>query len=172
MWTWLSRVALQRADRPERDDLEDRRLIGCARGAESKRCFRPACKAFFREKSEICEISCQKSKNSLEMAGDSRFFLMPQGGPKNTKTMKSKKNLTRFTYETAAFQGWRLSLSRAGTVFTKYFSDKQYGSDKASLAAAEAALEQIKAVLEGAKRVDGKLTPTTIRKASKVLEKA
>lgn len=86
--------------------------------------------------------------------------------------MKSKKNLTRFTYETAAFQGWRLSISRAGTVFTKYFSDKQYGGEKPSLAAAEAALTEIKAVLEGAKRVDGKLTPTTIKKASKVLEKA
>ena len=86
--------------------------------------------------------------------------------------MKSKKNLTRFTYETAAFQGWRLSLSRAGTAFTKYFSDKKYGSDKDSLAAAEIALAELKAVLEGAKRVDGKLTPTTVRKASKVLEKA
>jgi hypothetical protein len=86
--------------------------------------------------------------------------------------MKSKKNLTRFTYETAAFQGWRLSLSRAGTAFTKYFSDKKYGSDTASLAAAEVALAELKAVLEGAKRVDGKLTPTTVRKAAKVLEKA
>ena len=86
--------------------------------------------------------------------------------------MKSKKNLTRFTYETAAFQGWRLSLSRAGTAFTKYFSDKKYGSDEDSLAAAEVALAELKAVLEGAKRVDGKLTPTTVRKAAKVLEKA
>lgn len=86
--------------------------------------------------------------------------------------MKSKKNLTRFTYETAAFQGWRLSISRAGTSFTKYFSDKQYGSDKESLAAAEVALAAIKGVLEGAKRVDGKLAPATVRKAEKVLEKA
>ena len=86
--------------------------------------------------------------------------------------MKSKKNLTRFTYETAAFQGWRMSLSRAGTVFTKYFSDKKYGSDQASLEAAEAALAEIKGVLEGAKRVDGKLLPATVRKATKVLGKA
>ncbi len=83
--------------------------------------------------------------------------------------MKSKKNLTRFTYETAAFQGWRLSISRAGTVFTKYYSDKQFGTDKASLAAAESALVEIKTILDGAKRVEGKLTPTTIRKAAKVL---
>lgn len=86
--------------------------------------------------------------------------------------MKSIKNLTRFTYETAAFQGWRLSLSRAGAVFTKYFSDKKYGSDKDSFAAAETALADLKAILEGAKLVNGKHTATTIRKIEKVLEKA
>ena len=53
------------------------------------------------------------------------------------RNLKSKKNLTRFTYETAAFQGWRLSISRAGTTFTRYFSDKQYGGEKEALAAAE-----------------------------------
>ena len=31
--------------------------------------------------------------------------------------MKSKKNLTRFTYETTAFQGWRLCISRGGKTF-------------------------------------------------------
>ena len=51
--------------------------------------------------------------------------------------MKSKRNLTRFTYDTTAFQGWRLCLSRAGTTFTKYFSDKKYGGPKKSLTAAE-----------------------------------
>lgn len=86
--------------------------------------------------------------------------------------MKSKKNLTRFTYETAAFQGWRLSISRAGTAFTKYFSDKRYGGEKKSLAAAEAALEEIKGILDGAKRVDGKLSATAVRKATKLLEKS
>jgi hypothetical protein len=86
--------------------------------------------------------------------------------------MKSIKNLTRFTYETAAFQGWRLSISRSGTVFTKYFSDKKYGGDKKSFVAAEAALAAVKAVLEGAKRVNGKHTATTIRKVEKLLEQA
>jgi len=86
--------------------------------------------------------------------------------------MKSIKNLTRFTYETAAFQGWRLSISRSGTVFTKYFSDKKYGGDKKSFVAAEAALEALKAVLEGAKKVNGKHTTATIRKAEKVLEQS
>ena len=84
-------------------------------------------------------------------------------------TMKSIKNLTRFTYETAAFQGWRLSISRAGAVFTKYFSDKKYGGEKQAFAAAEAALAGLNAILEGAKRVDGKHTPATVRKIEKLL---
>ena len=57
--------------------------------------------------------------------------------------MKSKRNLTRFTYETTAFQGWRLCLSRAGTTFTKYFSDKKYGGSKKSLAVAEKTLGEL-----------------------------
>jgi hypothetical protein len=87
----------------------------------------------------------------------------------NIKTMKSKKNLTRFTYETAAFEGWRLSISRAGTTFRKYFPDKKFGGGKKSLAAAETALVELKALVEGAKRVDGKLSPSTIKKAEKLL---
>jgi hypothetical protein len=86
--------------------------------------------------------------------------------------MKSIKNLTRFTYETAAFQGWRLSISRAGAVFTKYFSDKKYGGEKPAFAAAESALTSLQTLLEGAKRVNGKHTATTIRKGEKLLEQA
>ena len=86
--------------------------------------------------------------------------------------MKSKKNLTRFTYETSAFEGWRLSLSRAGSSFTRYFPDKKLGGEKKSLAAAEAALAEVKTIIEGAKRVDGKLSPTTIRKVEKLLKEA
>jgi hypothetical protein len=86
--------------------------------------------------------------------------------------MKSKKNLTRFTYETAAFEGWRLCISRAGTTFTRYFPDKKFGGGKKSLAAAEKALTDLKTLLDGSKRVEGKLTPTTIKKAEKLLEDA
>lgn len=86
--------------------------------------------------------------------------------------MKSKKNLTRFTYESAAFEGWRLCISRAGSTFTRYFPDKKFGGGKKSLAAAEKALADAKAILDGAKRVDGKLTPTTIRKVEKLLSEA
>lgn len=86
--------------------------------------------------------------------------------------MKSKKNLTRFTYETAAFEGWRLCISRAGTTFTRYFPDKKFGGGKKSLAAAEKTLEEIKELLDSSKRVDGKLSATTVRKAEKLLADA
>jgi hypothetical protein len=86
--------------------------------------------------------------------------------------MKSKKNLTRFTYETAAFEGWRLCISRAGTTFTRYFPDKKFGGGKQSLAAAEKTLAELKTIIEGSKRVDGKLTASTIKKAEKLLLEA
>jgi len=87
--------------------------------------------------------------------------------------MKSKKNLTRFTYETAAFEGWRLNIAKTGTIFTRYFPDKKFeGNAKKSLAAAEKTLAELKTLLTGSKLVDGKLSPTTIRKAEKLLKDA
>lgn len=85
--------------------------------------------------------------------------------------MKSKKNLTRFTYENAAFEGWRLCISRGGNTFIKYFPDKKYGGPKKSLTAAEIALEQIKAILEQGAKVKGKPSPATLKKAEKLLAK-
>jgi hypothetical protein len=84
--------------------------------------------------------------------------------------MKSKKNLTRFTYETTAFQGWRLCVSRAGTTFTKYFSDKKYGGGRKSLETAERTLAQLKEILDNSRRVNGKLSQSTVKKAEKLLE--
>lgn len=86
--------------------------------------------------------------------------------------MKSKKNLTRFTYETAAFEGWRLCISRSGTTFTKYFPDKKFGSGKKSLKAAEAALVEVKALLDSARKVNGKHSASTVRKVEKLLDDA
>jgi hypothetical protein len=86
--------------------------------------------------------------------------------------MKSKRNLTRFTYETTAFQGWRLCLSRAGTTFTKYFSDKKYGNSKKSLAAAESSLAELIQLVDNSRRVDNKLSQATTRKARKLLAKS
>lgn len=83
--------------------------------------------------------------------------------------MKSRRNLTRFTYETAAFEGWRLCISRAGATFTKYFPDKKFGGGKKSLAAAEKALADLKTMIDGAKRVAGKLSPQTMKKAETML---
>jgi fructose-specific phosphotransferase system component IIB len=40
------------------------------------------------------------------------------------------------------------------------------------LAAAEKTLAELKVIIEGAKRVDNKLTPTTIKKAEKLLAEA
>ena len=77
--------------------------------------------------------------------------------------MESRKNLTRFTYDTTAFQGWRLSLSKRGTTFTKYYSDKQHGGQRKALKAAKTALAELKELL------DGKLSKTTISKAKKLL---
>lgn len=86
--------------------------------------------------------------------------------------MKSRKNLTRFTYETTAFQGWRLSLSRSGTTFTKYFSDKKYGSERKALTAAEDALKALKELVDSSRKVNGKLSKTTINKGQKLLKDA
>lgn len=55
-----------------------------------------------------------------------------------------RKNITRFTYEFTSFQGWRVTLCRQQKHFTRYFSDKQYGSPEASLKAAIEVLERVK----------------------------
>ncbi len=83
--------------------------------------------------------------------------------------LKSKKNLTRFTYETAAFEGWRLCMSKTGTTFTRYFPDKKFGGGQQSLAAAEKTLAELKSLIEGSKLVEGKLSPATVKKANKLL---
>ena len=83
--------------------------------------------------------------------------------------MKSKRNLTRFTYENAAFEGWRLCLSRAGTTFTKYYPDKKYGGGKKSLVAAETTLADVRTLLDSARRVNGKLSAGTVKKVEKLL---
>lgn len=86
--------------------------------------------------------------------------------------MKSKKNLTRFTYETTAFQGWRLCLSRAGSTFTKYFSDKKYGGGRKAMKAADETLNALKELIDNSRRVNGKLSQATLKKAKKILVNA
>ncbi len=84
--------------------------------------------------------------------------------------MKSRKNLTRFTYETAAFEGWRLCISRAGTTFTKYFSDKEFGGPRKSLKVAEMAKTDLLKLVDNSRRVNGKLSKTTVSKGQKILQ--
>jgi hypothetical protein len=86
--------------------------------------------------------------------------------------MKSRKNLTRFTYETTAFQGWRLNIHRRGKVFEKYFSDKKYGVQRKALKAASDALAELKELLDSSRLVNGKLSKTTINKPKKLLANA
>jgi hypothetical protein len=82
----------------------------------------------------------------------------------------SRKNLTRFTYENSAFLGWRLFVTSKGKSFVKYFSDRQHGGAKESLAAAEAALKELKEVLGKAKLVDGQHSDATVKKGMKLLK--
>ncbi len=55
---------------------------------------------------------------------------------KHIHTTMTQRNITRYTYETTSFQGWRLSICRKWNQFTRYFSDKQYGSEQAAFEAA------------------------------------
>jgi hypothetical protein len=86
--------------------------------------------------------------------------------------MKSRKNLTRFTYETTAFQGWRLNIYKRGTTFEKYFSDKKYGGQRKALKAADTARTELIELLDSSRLVNGKLSKTAIGKAQGLLNGA
>ncbi len=86
--------------------------------------------------------------------------------------LKSRKNLTRFTYETTAFEGWRLCVSRAGTTFTRYFSDKVYGGGQGSLKAAEKARTKLLRLIDNSRRINGKLSKSTIERAHQILKES
>ncbi len=46
------------------------------------------------------------------------------------------KNITRYTYESTDFLGWRVSVQRCGRIITRYFSDLEYGTEEEALHAA------------------------------------
>lgn len=50
--------------------------------------------------------------------------------------MNPIRNITRFTYDTASFQGWRLAICRHHVHYIRYFSDREYGGEQGALAAA------------------------------------
>ena len=91
--------------------------------------------------------------------------------PSPPSAVKSRKNLTRFTYQNSAFEGWRLCISRSGQTFTKYFPNRQSGGEKKALEAAEKTLDQLKTLLNTATRINGKLSPACIAKAQSLLSK-
>ena len=83
--------------------------------------------------------------------------------------MESRKNLTRYTYDTTAFQGWRLCLSKRGTTFTKYYSDKQHGGQRKALKAANTALAELKELLDGSRLINGKLSKAVHQQGEEAL---
>lgn len=48
---------------------------------------------------------------------------------RNKTTAPTEKNLSRYTYETTSFLGWRVTIQRGWKVLTKYFSDRAFGGD-------------------------------------------
>ena len=83
--------------------------------------------------------------------------------------MKSRPNITRFTYGKTAFNGWRMQIERDGMKYTKYFGVAKYGSVAKALAAAESALATMKAVLPPKMK---KMNADEILKALTALDKA
>ncbi len=55
----------------------------------------------------------------------------------------SNRNITRYTYVKAAFQGWRVCICRNRRQFVRYFSDKVFGGEERSLAAAQQLRDRI-----------------------------
>jgi len=76
---------------------------------------------------------------------------------------------SRYSQGGIGFQGWRLCLSKRGTAFTKYYSDKQHGGQRKALKAANTARTELKELLDGSRLVNGKLSKTTISKAKRLL---
>ncbi len=53
------------------------------------------------------------------------------------------RNITRYTYLKTAFQGWRVCISRNRQQFIRYFSDKVFGGEELSFAAARELRDRI-----------------------------
>lgn len=73
---------------------------------------------------------------------------------------KSKPNLTRFSYESTGFKGWRVSVTRHGEIFTRYFSDIKAGSMKKSQEAAQKCLTAFLTKLEATPVVTTRRKPS------------
>lgn len=69
---------------------------------------------------------------------------------------KSKPNLTRFSYESTGFKGWRVSITRHREVFTRYFSDRECGGMKKAQDEAQKCLNAFLPKLNAAQVVTSK----------------
>lgn len=58
------------------------------------------------------------------------------------------KNITRYTYEKTAFQGYRLAICKNKRLFVRYFSDSQYGGAEQALQETMRVRENIFKLLE------------------------
>lgn len=59
------------------------------------------------------------------------------------KSRHTDKNLTRYTRDRTSFQGWRVCISRQGTMFTRYLPDRVYGGEAEAKAAALALRDEV-----------------------------
>ncbi len=83
---------------------------------------------------------------------------------------KSLKNITRFDYGSSSFSGWRVCISRRGETFRRYFSDREFGSQKKSLEAAKDRLEKLKEFLSNVSFPEAVMSKGVVKKANKVLD--
>ena len=81
------------------------------------------------------ELDCRKTTSVRNYIRQESIMLQHHKNLKKNQDM-TQRNITRYTYETTSFQGWRLSICRKWNQFTKYFSDRQYGSEEAAFQAA------------------------------------
>ena len=85
----------------------------------------------------------------------------------NTKTLP--KGLTRFTYETTSFQGYRVCLQSKGLKVCKYYSDKDYKGEATARRIAEDKLKQLRTLFASARTRYGKHTKATAKKVKAIV---
>lgn len=82
---------------------------------------------------------------------------------------KSVRNITRFDYDKTGFQGWRLCITRFGVTFSRYFSDRQFGSRRKSFTAASERLSELNGFFAEKVYPKGEMTFSMARKGAKIL---
>ncbi len=60
-----------------------------------------------------------------------------------TSPLSERKHLTRYSREKTSFDGWRVCISKEGSLFVKYVSDRAYGGEQGSFEAAKALRDEL-----------------------------